>query len=135
MSSIPNAQRDADLLVQLSQVAATMGLTEAINWAMSSDYDEDYAVFSTKHSRGGKASYYLATICDFFHSVGTMVKFGMLNAAVALEYFEVTALWERVHGWVEGQAGGGDACVQVWTNFKYLVEQAQRLEARTVVSD
>lgn len=112
-----------------------MGLTEAINWAMSGDYDEDYAVFSQKHSRGGKASYYLATICDFFHSVGSLVKFGMLNAAVALEYFEVTALWERVQGWVDGQSGDEDACGQVWSNFKYLVDQAERPDARTVVSD
>jgi hypothetical protein len=122
------------LLVQLSQVAATMGLTEAINWVMSSDFDDDYSVFSQKHTRGSKASYHLATICDFFHSVGTMVKFDMLDARVALEYFEVVVIWERVEGWVDGQSSG-DACGQVWSNFKYLVEQAEKLEAQSVVSD
>jgi hypothetical protein len=122
------------LLVQLSQVAATMGLTEAINWAMSDDFDEDYSVFSQKHTRGGKASYHLATICDFFHSVGTLVKLGMLDAGVALEYFEVVPIWERVQGWVAGQSSG-DACGQVWSNFQYLVEQAEKLDARAVVSD
>jgi hypothetical protein len=133
VSTVSDTQRDAMLLVQLSQVAATMGLTEAINWAMSSDFDQDYSVFSQKHTRGGKASYHLATICDFFHSVGTMVKFGMLDAEVTLEYFEVVAIWERVQGWVEGQSTG-DACDQVWSNFRYLVDQAKKLEARAATS-
>ena len=133
MSTVPDTQRDAMLLVQLSQVAATMGLTEAINWVMSSDFDRDYSIFSQKHTRGGKASYHLATICDFFHSVGTLVKLGMLDSRVALEYFEVVAIWERVQGWVEGQSTG-DACDQVWSNFRYLVDQAKKLEAQATAS-
>jgi hypothetical protein len=134
MSDVQYAQQEASLLVNLSQVAASMGLTEAINWVMSSDFDQDYTVFKQKHPRGGKASYYLATICDFFHSVGTLVKFGMLSPELALEYFEVLPLWERVQGWLEGQSTD-DACSQIWPNFKYLVDQAQPPALQTVQSE
>ncbi len=119
------AQEEVGLLIELSKVGAAMGLTEAINWIMSADYDTDYALYREKHTRGGKASFYLATVCDFYHSVGTLVKYGALNPELAIEYFEVAPLWDRVQGWIDGQAE--DACGQVWPNFKYLGSLAEEL--------
>ncbi|CAN5683775.1 MAG: hypothetical protein H0V47_13730 [Chloroflexia bacterium] len=125
MHTIPNTQQEASLLIELSKVGAAMGLTEAINWIMSNDFDPDYALFRDKHARGGKASFYLATVCDFYHSVGTLVKAGVLRPELTVEYFEVLPLWERVQGWIDGQTD--DACGQVWPNFKYLGSVAEEL--------
>lgn len=118
MQTEQNTHQQVGLLIELSKVGAAMGLTEAVNWIMSSDFDPDYALFREKHARGGKASFYLATVCDFYHSVGTLVKNGALSPELTTEYFEVLPLWERVQGWIDGQTD--DACGQIWPNFKYL---------------
>lgn len=118
MHAAQNTHQEVSLLIELSKVAAAMGLTEAVNWIMSNDFDPDYALFQEKHARGGKASFYLATVCDFYHSVGTLVKAGALSPELTIEYFEVVPLWERVRGWIDGQTD--DACGQIWPNFKYL---------------
>lgn len=115
------------MLIELSKVAAAMGLTEAVNWIMSNDFDPEYALFRDKHARGGKASFYLATVCDFYHSIGTLVKAGTLSPELTIEYFEVLPLWERVQGWIAGETE--DACGQVWPNFKYLATVAEELAA------
>ena len=129
MQTLQNARQEASLLIELSKVGAAMGLTEAINWIMSNDFDPDYALFRDKHARGGKASFYLATVCDFYHSVGTLVKTGVLSPELTIEYFEVLPLWERVQGWIDGQTD--DACGQLWPNFKYLGTVAEDLASET----
>ena len=120
-----NAQQEVGLLIELSKVGAAMGLTEAVNWIMSNDFDPDYTLFQGKHARGGKASFYLATVCDFYHSVGTLVKAGALSPELTVEYFEVLPLWQRVQNWIAGQTD--DACGQIWPNFKYLGAVAEEL--------
>jgi hypothetical protein len=80
-------KEDAQLLVQLAQWGATMGLEESTSQLFEEGYDPRTATSQDRNVR---------TVLMFGETVGTLVKNDLLDRALVLDWLWVSGLWERV---------------------------------------
>ena len=78
---------DAKLVVQLAQWGATMGLEEAVGALFAEEFDPETASMTDGAVR--KVAYFNETI-------GTLVKNGLLDKDLVLDWLWVAGAWDRV---------------------------------------
>ena len=81
------SREDAQLLVQLAQWGATMGLDEAVVAIFDDSFDPDSATTSDMPVR---------RVLNFGETVGTLVKNHLLDRELVLDWLWVAGLWQRV---------------------------------------
>jgi len=106
-------REDAALMVQLAQWGAMIGLQQAEKALLSDDFDPDSASSDDDN---------VVTMCNFFETVGTLTKNGLLSTEVVLDWLWVSGVWARVApAVVKGRAKHGVAALM--ENFEALAAQ------------
>jgi hypothetical protein len=80
-------RQDAALVVQLAQWGATMGLQQAAKVVLSDDFDPDTASLDDDN---------VVTVCNYYETVGTLTKNGLLSTELVLDWLWVSGAWARV---------------------------------------
>ncbi|MDQ1733938.1 MAG: hypothetical protein QOH56_189, partial [Pseudonocardiales bacterium] len=80
-------REDAALVVQLAQWGATMGLQQAAKVVLSDDFDPDTASLDDDN---------VVTVCNYYETVGTLTKNGLLSTELVLDWLWVSGAWARV---------------------------------------
>ena len=81
------SREDAQLLVQLAQWGASMGLDEAVTAVFDDGFDPGSATAQDMPVR---------RVLNFGETIGTLVKNGLLDRELVLDWLWVAGLWQRV---------------------------------------
>ena len=93
--------QDAQLVVQLAQLAAVQGSTRP--WPGSSPIRcRPSRPPSASATRGGKHRHATAVL-NYFETIGALWKHGLLNEDLLFDWLWVSGVWERVKGLALGQ--------------------------------
>jgi hypothetical protein len=84
---MPGSREDAQLVVQLAQWAATMGLDEAASAVLADTFEPGSATMQDVPVR---------RVLNFYETIGTLVKNGLLDRELILDWLWVQGMWERV---------------------------------------
>jgi len=113
--------QDASLMLQLYQVGAAIGLSEAMNWMWSDEFAADYAEFAEKYPTGSEGSANATKICGWFETLGTLYKHGLFNEELLFDWYAVDLVWDRIKGIPLGwREQTGDA--RLYENFEALAK-------------
>ncbi|HEY2043446.1 MAG TPA: hypothetical protein VGH11_12285 [Jatrophihabitans sp.] len=80
-------REDAALVVQLAQWGATMGLQQAEKALLADDFDPDTASLDDDN---------VVTVCNYYETIGTLTKNGLLSTELVLDWLWVSGAWARV---------------------------------------
>ncbi|HEV7844649.1 MAG TPA: hypothetical protein VGO83_00180 [Thermoleophilaceae bacterium] len=109
------SREDAALIVELAKWGAMIGLAEAGRDLFSDDFDPDSADALDPH---------IQTVLTFSETIGTLVKNGLLDRDLVLDWLWVSGMWDRVSkAALEARAKAGEP--ELWANFEALAA-AQR---------
>jgi hypothetical protein len=86
-ASMAGTHNDAVLLIELAKLGAMSGVPEAARAIFADDFDPDSAELSDPHVR---------TVLGWNETVGTLVKNGLLDRDLVLDWLWVAGSWERV---------------------------------------
>jgi len=78
---------DAVLVVELAKLASMSGVPEAVRAVFADDFDPNAAETTDPH---------VQTVLGFNETVGTLVKNGLLDRDLVLDWLWVAGPWERV---------------------------------------
>ncbi len=93
----PNHE-DATLVVQLAQWWSASGGAAAKGWLWSDEFTPDYAEFTRKFPAGSEGYANATTILDWYETVGTLYKHGLLNKELLFDWLAVDLDWDRIKG-------------------------------------
>ena len=106
-------KEDAQLIVQLAQWGAMMDLGSALAIVFDEQFDPETA---TTNDEGVRDVLY------FTETLGTLVKNGLLNRELTLDWFAVAALWERLAP-AALRAREQYGVPQIYENFEALAKE------------
>ena len=110
---------DAIVMLQLAQWGASIGLLEASNWMWSDEFIPDADGFWAKYPWGSEGARRLLTIGNFFETLGTLWKNGLLNEDLIFDWLAVSMVWDRVKNcFLDSREKSGQP--QLWENFEAL---------------
>ena len=86
---------DAKVMLQLVQ----MWPFEATNWIWSDDFEPDYETFAA--ARPGRSAEDVGianvrAVLNWYETIGTLYKYGLLNEDLLFDWLAVHAVWDRV---------------------------------------
>ena len=106
-------REDAMLIVELAKWGSMIGLPEASRTVFSDDFDRDSAEALDPH---------VQTMLVFHETVGTLVKNGLLDRDLVLDWLWVSGAWDRVGAAaLESRADAG--VTELWENFEALAQE------------
>lgn len=94
--------QDATLLLQLSQLAASNGISEASNFMWSDKFIPDYDKFNQAFPAGSHESGMVRKIAVHYETIGTLWKHGLINEDLLFDQLLVRGVWNRLSGHVLG---------------------------------
>lgn len=106
-------QSDATLMIQLAQWGTSLGIEEAQQLIWSDDFDADAA---------DPRDPLVNRLLNFFETVGTLTKNGLLDRALVLDWVWVAGIWDRV-GPAAKKAREGLGVPELYENFELLASQ------------
>jgi len=113
----PASHEDAKLLVQLAQWGAMIDIGEAFGAVFGEEFAPEAADANDPHVR---------TVLVFGETIGTLVKNGLLDRGLVLDWLWAQGLWERV-GPAARQARERYGSEALYENFEALaLEQADQ---------
>jgi hypothetical protein len=105
-------REDATLIVELAKWGSMIGLPEASRTIFADDFDPGSAEALDPH---------VQTVLIFHETVGTLVKNGLLDRDLVLDWLWVSGAWDRVgKAALEARAAAG--VPELWENFEALAE-------------
>jgi hypothetical protein len=90
--------QDAQLVVQLAQLAAVQGLDKAVAWLFAHKMPTEPAAFGERYPRGSKGHRHATAVLNYFETIGALWKHGLLNEDLLFDWLWVSGVWERVKG-------------------------------------
>jgi hypothetical protein len=87
---------DAVIMLQLAQWGAAIDLTDAVNWMWSDEFLPDATAFWAKNPFGSEGARKLSVIGNYFETIGTLWKQGLLNEGLIFDWLAVSLVWGRV---------------------------------------
>ncbi len=111
---------DADIMLRL--VAAWP--FEATDWIWSDEYIADHEEFTQRYPAGEEFSR-VRGVLNWYETIGTLYKHGLLNEDLLFDWLAVYAVWERVksHALALRQATGEP---RMYENFEAMADAQQR---------
>jgi hypothetical protein len=82
---------DATLVVQLAQWSSTAGLVEALDWIFSDGFVSDHTQFVINFPPTSERYRQVHTTLNYFETVGTLHKHGLINEQLLLDWLAVEA--------------------------------------------
>ena len=122
-------REDAALIVQLAQWSSSAGLVEAIDWIFSDDFVSDHRAFVTNFPPTSERYRQVHTALNFFETVATLHKHGLINEDLLFDWLAVEAVWDRIKGLAIGdrEQYGIPA---LWENFEAMAKAQAEWSAR-----
>jgi hypothetical protein len=91
-------QQDAQLVVQLAQLAAAQNLDEAVDWLFANEMPAEAAAFDKRYPRGSEGHRHATAILNYMETIGALWKHALLNEELLFDWLWVSGVWERVKG-------------------------------------
>jgi hypothetical protein len=82
---------DADIMLRLVQSWPV----EASDWIWSEEFVPDQAEASAKRVEGGEAFGHIRAILNWYETIGTLYKHGLLSEELLFDWLAIDAVWER----------------------------------------
>ena len=121
--------QDATLVIQLSQLVATSGTQEAVNWLWSDEFIPDYTEFATKYPPGSEGFLKANKVLGYFETLGTLYKHGLLNEDLLFDWVAVSMVWGKIKGYALGtRREAGEP--RLYENFEAMVKANAEYDAR-----
>ena len=92
--------QDAQIILQIAQLAANNGIHSAMNWLWSDDFNPDYAEFIKVHPHGSDGYGKARLVAVHYETIGTLWKNKLINEDLLFDWLSVTAVWERLRSLV-----------------------------------
>lgn len=93
---------DANVMLQLYQVAMSKDMQKALSFIWSQDFEPDIDTFLEKYPLGSKQQRYLSMTCGFFETIAALWVNGLLNQKLISDWLAVSMTWDRVKGFALG---------------------------------
>jgi hypothetical protein len=90
--------QDAQLVVQLAQLAAVQHLDEAVAWVFANEMPTEPAAFRERFPRGSDGHHHATAILNYMETIGALWKHGLLHEDLLFDWLWVSGVWERVKG-------------------------------------
>ena len=119
----PNRE-DATVMLELLQVWAAMGMSDAMGWVWSPEFIPEFAPFVEKYPGGSDGYKTASKVCMWFETVGTLRKHGLISEELLFDWLATDAVWERVKGFPLGLREGANNS-RLYENFEAMA-QAQK---------
>ena len=95
--SVPTPQ-DAQLVVQLAQLAAVQDLDKAVAWLFAHKMPTEPAAFGERYPAGSKGHRHATAVLNYVETIGALWKHELLNEELLFDWLSVSGVWERVKG-------------------------------------
>ena len=121
--------QEAVLMLQLAQWGATVGAFDAGSWVMSDEYIPNYTEFVKKFPRGSEGYRNASKVCNYYESLGTLWKHGLIGEDLLFDWIAVRMVWERISGFALGvrQERGNP---RLYENFEAMARASVTYDAR-----
>src|SRR5215211_4235847 len=90
--------QDAQLVVQLAQLAASQDLNEATAWLFANALPTEPATFGECYPAGSEGHHHATAVLTYMETIGALWKHGLLHEDLLFDWLWVTGIWERVKG-------------------------------------
>jgi hypothetical protein len=115
------SQADAQLMVQLAQLGATMNIDkgQALLYKHQKDGGLTFEQFESTYPTGTADSMAILNTLKWYETVGTLVKQGLLDRGLVLDWLWVSGIWDSCRQIALGhREQTGSAAM--WENFEAL---------------
>jgi hypothetical protein len=114
---------DADVMLRL--VAAWP--VEATDWIWSDEFIADHAEFTERYPAGEESSR-VRGVLNWYETIGTLYKYGLINKDLLFDWLAVYAVWDRVksHALALREASGEP---RMYENFEAMAGAQRKLAA------
>jgi hypothetical protein len=113
-------QEDALVVVQLARWSTEMGVSESIGFLRGGHFD-DWRGFKSRHGPGTEGYEHLTKICQFYETVATLWKHGLLNETLLFDWLAISPIWDLVKPLVLGDREDRGVA-GLWENFEAVAE-------------
>ena len=118
---------DAMLMVELAHLYAVQDVGEAAGWVRSDAFISDFEQFNATYPQGSVEALKLGNVLNYYETLGTLHKHGLINEDLLFDWLAVTEIWNRLRGVVKGiQATSSPA---MYENFEAMAEAQERWTA------
>jgi hypothetical protein len=112
-------REDATLMLELLQVWAAMGISDAAGWVWSGEFIPEFAAFVEKYPAGSEGFKNASRVCLWFETVGTLHKHGLLSEELLFDWLATDQVWDRLKGFAAGlREGAGNP--GLYENFEAM---------------
>ena len=122
--AVPTPQ-DAQLVVQLAQLAAVQDLDEATDWLFANEMPTEPATFRERFPAGSEGHHHVTAILTYMETIGALWKHGLLNEDLLFDWLWVTGIWERVKGLALAQRQEFGAA-HLWEHVEAMAQAQER---------
>jgi hypothetical protein len=122
--AVPTPQ-DAQLVVQLAQLAAVQDLDEATDWLFANEMPTEPATFRERFPAGSEGHHHVTAILTYMETIGALWKHGLLNEDLLFDWIWVTGIWERVKGLALAQRQEFGAS-HLWEHVEAMAQAQER---------
>ena len=83
---------DANLMLQLVRSWPV----EATDWIWSGEFIPDYKEFAEKRTEGGEEYAYVRAVLNWYETIGTLHKHGLLSEDLLFDWLAIDLTWDRM---------------------------------------
>lgn len=112
---------DAQIMLQLVQAWPA----EATDWVWSDEFVPDHEKFAEQHSRTGEESSRVRVILNWYETIGTLYKHGLLNEDLLFDWLAIAHVWDRMksHALAWREESGEP---RMYENFEAMADAQRR---------
>ncbi len=114
--------QDAQLVVQLAQLAASQDLNEATAWLFANELPTEPAAFAERYPAGSEGHRHATAVLTYLETVGALWKHELLNEDLLFDWLWVTGIWERVKGLARQEFGAS----HLWEHVEAMAQAQER---------
>jgi hypothetical protein len=117
--------QDAQLVVQLAQLAAAQGLNEATDWLFANEMPTAPEAFRERYPAGSEGHRHVTAVLNYMETIGALWKHGLLNEDLLFDWIWITGVWERVKGMALAQRQEFGAA-HLWEHLEAMAQAQER---------
>jgi hypothetical protein len=116
---------DAQIMLQLVRAWPA----EATDWVWSPEFVPDHDEFNRKYLDAGEEASRVRAILNWYETIGTLYKHGLLNQELLFDWLAISHVWERMksHALAWRQESGEP---RMYENFEMMASAQLEWEAR-----
>ncbi|GAC1597970.1 MAG: hypothetical protein NVS3B21_23060 [Acidimicrobiales bacterium] len=119
---------DAQIMLKLAAWYTESHVGEAVNWARSDAFTDDYGEFMTRYPAGSEGRLLVNRILGYYETVGTLWKNRLISEELLFDWLWVPASWDLVKNIAIGMRTELEN-VGLWENFEAMSERERAASA------